>query len=212
MTLFAFALHSSAVAILSWGIVNSVFGGAPIDIWIRTQYAGHMQFLTILGVLGTLACMSAAVLHDLTGLKAFHCAKRILLKASMPTEAIIAGVYWSLLLFYPSLILPPSNEGNIGETFSPPDIKVDMALHAVPGLALVLDFFLFETKFNKSVLPLLLGVTASYSCWAEFCASKNGFFPYPFLTLSPLPGRIGIYSAVTVIAWASFTGLNKLHS
>lgn len=42
------------------------------------------------------------------------------------------------------------------------------------------------------------------------CASINGSFPYPFLTLNPLPVRIAIYAGASAFAIASFWGLNAL--
>jgi len=58
-------------------------------------------------------------------------------------------------------------------------LKVDLALHAAPGVSLVFDFFFFEKQYTRyqvaRVAPLaavLFGVW--YVGWVEYCASRNG--------------------------------------
>lgn len=100
--------------------------------------------------------------------------------------AAIATVYWSMVLFMPSLILraPETGEWKSTSASEVPDliripVKLDLALHAIPGTTLVLDFFLFERKYPKgqarlggAAVALVAGLW--YSCWAEYCASFNG--------------------------------------
>jgi len=58
-------------------------------------------------------------------------------------------------------------------------LKVDLALHVAPGIALALDFFFFEKRYTRyqvvRVAPLvivLFGVW--YAGLVEYCASRDG--------------------------------------
>lgn len=114
-------------------------------------------------------------------------------------------------------------------------LRVDLALHAVPSLALLIDFLFLEPKFSKLQVrygaPLVVSLAAvSYASWVEYCASFNGsckqsllrpcafvphtvvccLVPYPFLE-NPLEIRLGIYAAAATLALVSFWALNTLH-
>ena len=117
-------------------------------------------------------------------------------------------------------------------------MELDLALHAIPGTTLVLDFFLFEEKYAKKQARLggaAVAIAAGlwYSCWAEYCASFNGIceslslvsdkslslicdalftVPYPFLTFNPFHIRVAIYSGVTLFAYTIFQLLNWIHA
>ena len=142
----------------------------------------------------------------------------------------------------PKLILRAPEVGEWGASSEAPDLiriplSLDLSLHAVPGTALILDFFLFEKKYPKSQARrggAIVAIAASlwYSCWVEHCASYNGVckpihllsatmyidfeystpVPYPFLTFNPLPIRAAIYAGTTVFAYTVFQLLNKIHS
>ncbi|KAG8814491.1 hypothetical protein FRC17_001109 [Serendipita sp. 399] len=95
-------------------------------------------------------------------------------------------------------------------------LDVDIPLHGLPGPLLLLDFFLFEAKFSRKVMtqgaPLLAAsIGLTYSTWVEHCATKNGFFPYPFLTLSPFPVRVLIYTTCTAVSLFMLRAANGLH-
>lgn len=54
-----------------------------------------------------------------------------------------------------------------------------MALHLVPALSQIIEFFILERKYSeqqiKKQAPLvLIAAGISYVSWAEYCASKNG--------------------------------------
>jgi len=58
-------------------------------------------------------------------------------------------------------------------------LRVDLALHAAPAIALVLDFFLFEKKYTRYQVVRVAPLTAIlfgiwYVSWVEYCASQNG--------------------------------------
>lgn len=57
-------------------------------------------------------------------------------------------------------------------------LKVDLALHAAPGIALALDFFFFEKKYTRfqvaRVAPLTVVLFGAwYVSLVEYCASHN---------------------------------------
>ncbi|KAG8722751.1 hypothetical protein FRC08_010361 [Ceratobasidium sp. 394] len=143
----------------------------------------------------------------------------------MPVAIVVSSIYWTLMLKFPHLILPPAEEttGPAEPSSSPAapkfyriPLEMDLALHAAPAISLILDFYLLERKYTarqlKHTAPLLAALTAvSYSLWAEYCASINGSFPYPFLTISPPHIRVVIYFVTTLLSYISLLFLNALH-
>jgi len=111
-------------------------------------------------------------------------------------------------------------------------LGVDLALHAAPAVALVLDFFLFERKYTRYQATRVAPLTAIvfglwYVSWVEYCASHNGrctpsvlmpglpplitdAVPYPFLEY-PFYIRALVYIGAVVQAVLSFRFLNLLH-
>src|SRR5436190_10134556 len=98
----------------------------------------------------------------------------------------VSLIYWTLLLFLPSLILlpadhfhfEPSSSATAPALFRIP-LLLDLSLHAVPALSLLADFILFERKYGKNEThlgaPLVtLVATLWFSWWMEYCASFNG--------------------------------------
>jgi len=112
-------------------------------------------------------------------------------------------------------------------------LNVDLALHAVPAIALVLDFFFFEKRYTRYQVARVAPLTATlfglwYVSWVEYCATHNGrcmcptsYFsslllipdavPYPFLEY-PYYIRALVYIGAMVQAFLSFRFLNSLHS
>jgi len=139
---------------------------------------------------------------------------------ALPLAFVISSIYWTLLLLFPSLILQkmsteqePSSEA-VPELLRIP-LNVDLALHASPLISLLIDFFAFEKRYPakhvKGVAPLVVLVsTIWYASWAEYCATFNGSFPYPFLTENDFNGRVIIYVSVAALAYACFCGINAL--
>lgn len=56
-------------------------------------------------------------------------------------------------------------------------LHLDLAMHAVPAVALAVDFFIYEQKFGRKsaiLAPLLAFAYAIfYGSWVEHCSSKN---------------------------------------
>ncbi|KAJ7632508.1 FAR-17a/AIG1-like protein [Roridomyces roridus] len=206
-----FLLHAGAISTMTYGY--NALHHLTIDSFIASQYGGHLQFLTIQGLAVSWLTMVAALLANLfPSIKAFRSVKRSLFIVAMPVEVMVSSIYWPLLLFWPHLIL----QAMPGESamFRIP-LRIDFCLHAMPAISLLADFMLFEKKYRRSGLALApvmaLVATVGYSTWAEHCATKNGTFPYPFLTVNPFEIRLRIYTAVGVCACISFYALNALH-
>ncbi|KAJ7285965.1 FAR-17a/AIG1-like protein-domain-containing protein [Mycena rebaudengoi] len=205
-------LHASAICTMSYGF--NALSSLTVHSSITSQYGGHFQFLTIQGLaiawLTTLVGLAADFLPAMTGLRAI---KRSLFIVAMPVATIVSSIYWTLILLFPRLIL---REIPSQETLDFLPLRIDLALHAAPCLSLLADFIIFEQKYSRTeivyVAPVLTMLcTAWYGWWVERCGSKNGTFPYPFLTENPLEIRMRIYAGAACLAYVSFYALNMLH-
>ncbi|GLB35054.1 putative MFS general substrate transporter [Lyophyllum shimeji] len=226
---YLYAFVSAANTRDATGISASVmaFGFSSLDklminASIGTQYGGHFQFLTIQGLVIALLTMVVSLLLDLfPSSQVLRKCKRALFIVAMPLSVVISTIYWTLLLLFPTLILPPQPSGSTptasADLLLYLPLEIDLALHATPALTLLADFILFETSYSKRSLittaplaALLFGVW--YSCWVEHCARSNGgIFPYPFLTENPIEIRLAIYAGACTLAYASFWAINSLH-
>ncbi|KAG6376457.1 FAR-17a/AIG1-like protein [Boletus reticuloceps] len=132
-------------------------------------------------------------------------------------EFIITSIYWPLLLFLPHLILPPTDVSPTAGLAPTLPLQVDLALHAIPLLTVLVDFFVFEPKFPRiyahtAAPAAIVAFSVWYASFVEYCATLNGTFPYPFLTYSPFAVRVMIYTAVAGIGLGCFRTLNALHA
>jgi hypothetical protein len=98
---------------------------------------------------------------------------------------VISAVYWSLLLFFPSLILQrqlpglsePSSSSTLPELARIP-FNIDFSLHLAPVITLLADFIFFEKKYTKKQVQIgsplvVLACGTWYASWVEYCASYN---------------------------------------
>ncbi|KAJ7109264.1 FAR-17a/AIG1-like protein [Mycena epipterygia] len=207
------ALHVSAICAMSYGY--NALHGLAINTWIESQYGGHFQFLTIQGLSVAWLTMVVGLFEDLfPAVKGIRTIKRALLISAMPIATIVTSIYWTLILLFPHLILQAMPEETASSAMIP--LRIDLALHAVPCLALLADFMIFERRYGRKAMiyvapALTLLCTVWYGWWVELCASKNGTFPYPFLTLNPLEVRVRIYAGAGTLACIFFYALNALH-
>jgi len=189
--------------------------GLPISASINSQYGTHFQYLTIQGLGFACLTMLVGLLGDFfPAVTVIRTAKRALFIVAMPIATMVSSIYWTLLLIWPHLIIHAAPSEAL-ESFMLP-MRIDLCLHALPCLALLTDFMVFERKYGRSVIvyaaPLLtLLYTVSYAWWVELCATHNEKFPYPFLTFNPFEVRVFIYGGVGALAWVSFYALNALH-
>jgi len=220
MSVIRLLFRGTAAAIMAYGF-NSLHY-LPINSFIESQKGGHFQYLTIQGLcvawLTMVTSMAGDVFPSLTALRTI---KRGLFMIAMPLAVVISTIYWTLMLFFPSLILQtdPSIASSTGEAplLLRIPLRMDLALHATPALSLLADFVLFERKYTKKQAlvgaPIVAGAaTLWYSWWAEYCASFNGSFPYPFLTENPFEVRVYIYAGAGTLALVSFWAINFLRS
>ncbi|KAG2157368.1 FAR-17a/AIG1-like protein [Suillus clintonianus] len=219
----ALFLHGAAAGVMAYGFLS--LKTLPVDAWIRTQKGGHFQFLTIQGLAAAWFTMVLSLGCDLLpSFAALRAAKRASLMIALPLTFVISAVYWSLLLFFPSLILQRELPGLSGPSSSsaPPalmriPLDIDVSLHLVPVFTLLADFIFFEKKYTKKQVQIgaplvVLACGTWYACWVEYCASYNHTFPYPFLTENPFNIRVGIYTFVSFLAWSCFRLMNALHA
>ncbi|KAG2020360.1 hypothetical protein CC2G_005714 [Coprinopsis cinerea AmutBmut pab1-1] len=217
-----FRLASAGAMITAFRSLNT----SAVDAFIRNQYGGHLQYLTIQGLFIAIATMLIGVLTDVIpplrpSLRSF---RRSLFIAAMPLAVIISSIYWTLLVFFPDLIIAsdvsatpePTSSDAAPVPFRLP-LSIDLGLHAVPALSLLLDFLVFEKKYSRKEVNIHVPVVVAlyavfYGLWVEHCASRNGnIFPYPFLTQNPLKVRIVIYAGAAFLAFGSFKLLNRVH-
>ena len=104
---------------------------------------------------------------------------------ALPLAVVISSVYWPLMIFCSEMILMPSpgvteptSSSAVPKLMRLP-LTVDLALHAVPGISLLLDFIFFEKKYGGKELnfgaPLITALAGLwYTTWVEYCASYNG--------------------------------------
>ncbi|TFK42692.1 FAR-17a/AIG1-like protein [Crucibulum laeve] len=215
--------HATSVVVMTYGY-ESLAGLTVFDKWISEQYGGHFQFLTIQGLgLAWLAMLISLVLGVFPSLSALRLLKRALLIIALPLSTVISSIYWTLITAFPHLILQagatesvPSSSSDSPSLFRIP-LSVDLALHASPAIALLIDFIFLEKKYRKKGVllggPLSLSLFALwYGWWVEHCAKyNNNIFPYPFLTGNPFEIRIAIYIGATAFGILSFWMINKLH-
>ncbi|KAG6333414.1 hypothetical protein ID866_5676 [Astraeus odoratus] len=220
-----FALHAAAVSIMAYAW--SRIGTLPFDDMISQQKGGHLQYLTIQALVGAWGYMGLCLIWDLFPpvrlVQSVWVVKRMLLMVVLPLAFVVTSIYWSLYIFFPSLILRPEvsvvgepTTANVTPKLVRPPFHVDVAMHISPFATLLIEFLAFERKFShvhlNTFAPLaMLFYGVSYACWVEYCAAHNGVFPYPFLTLNPLNGRVVVYACVTTLAFGSLRLLNLLH-
>lgn len=193
VALHSIALYSCYYAFASLSTIEAIIG-----VPIHKQYAGHFQFLTICGLSITTATMLLGLLTDLVPITPLFMLKQVLHAIALPTESAISALYWGLLTFNPSLLMPP------GLTVRVP-LAIDAALHAWPGVFLLVDYLLLSPPFPTHIHPATLAAATAlaYAAWAEFVATKNGHFAYPLLDILSTPQRMLLYTSCTAASAAS---------
>jgi len=213
-------LHAVAAVVMAYGYIG--IHKLPLTRHIDEQVGGHFQFLTIQGLAISWVTMVISLLCDLfPSVKFFRRAKRAFLMISLPLNVVIATIYWSLLAFFPHLILQRSEIG-VSEPSSSHHalirlpLHIDMSLHLSPVFFIVADFFVLEAKYSyweasrwAPVVTALFGCW--YGSWVEVCAAANGHFPYPFLEVH-FPLRVLIYVTVSAVGYAAFRFINSFHT
>ncbi|KAI0736998.1 FAR-17a/AIG1-like protein [Fomitopsis betulina] len=222
----AILFHTAATAIMAYGYLN--LKQLPVDKFINTQKGGHSQFLTIIGLWMACANMTLGLVSDLLPTVAFfRKSKRLVLMIALPIATIVTTVYWTLLIFWTEMILAARPiAGDSSGALEPSSselailripLKTDLALHAVPAISLLVDFFFVERRYSHRQavwggIAMTVLACSTYAPWIEYCSKFNGSFPYPFLTDSPFDIRVMIYVGLSTFALVTFWVLNALHS
>ncbi|EPQ58200.1 hypothetical protein GLOTRDRAFT_110070 [Gloeophyllum trabeum ATCC 11539] len=206
---------------MAYGYNN--LGSLIQNAWIEKQKGGHMQFLTIQGLMIAWLTMIISLVLDLfPSLTPLRRIKRVLFMIALPVSVVVTTIYWSLILFMPHMILqanpgttPPTSSTEAPQLMRIP-LKMDLALHAAPGVSLLADFMFFERKYDQQTAlyaaPVLAALSgALYGTWVEYLAKFNGSFPYPFLTENPFEIRVAIYTGAVTLALVSFWIINSAH-
>ncbi|KAG1754499.1 FAR-17a/AIG1-like protein [Suillus lakei] len=215
----ALFLHGVAVGVMTYGFLSTKT--LPMDGWIQTQKGGQFQFLTIQALASAWLTMTFSLGCDLLpSFAALRAVKRASLMIALPLSFVVSVVYWSLSLFFPSLIqLPGLFEPSLSSSL-PALARIhlhilDLSLHLAPVVTLLADFFFFKRKYTKKQVQIgaplvVLACGTWYASWVEYCASYNHTFPYPFLE-NPFNIRVGIYTFISFLAWSCFRLMNALH-
>ncbi|KAF8557271.1 hypothetical protein OG21DRAFT_1407496 [Imleria badia] len=209
--LSALVLHATAAWIMAWGWFS--FCDEPLADLMIAPKGGYFVFLTHQGLVGAWSCMVVSLFCDVFP------SGSLTPQTYTPTLAqvsfAISSIYWSLLFFLPHLIVPVPTTAVSQPTPAVPrlPLTIDLALHAAPSFTLMIDFFVFEPKFSKTLgAPAVLSVLGFwYGSFIEYCATYNGSFPYPFLN-NPVVVRALIYTTTTGIGLGCFSMLNALHA
>lgn len=96
--------------------------------------------------------------------------------------AAVSGIYWTLILLAPHLILPPAvNQPQ--DSLSPLNLAwlplyIDILIHLLPAIFLVIDFYLLEAKYSNTDVKvfapgMLVAFTVWYSGWVEYLNLYN---------------------------------------
>ncbi|KAF8518421.1 FAR-17a/AIG1-like protein [Hysterangium stoloniferum] len=215
-------LHTLSCGIMFWAFKQ--LDTVPMDERIKVGRGGHWQFLTIqcLAIAGLTMVLGALadLFPSVSGIRKHQ---RKLLMVSLPLAVIVSMIYWSLILFAPSLILPPApdfdsvlSSSSAASPLARVPLPLDIALHASPLITLLLEFILYQEPYSSydvsytaPVLIIVAGIW--YGSFVEYCASYNKSFPYPFLTNNILGVRIIIYSCATLLALLTSRAVNALH-
>ena len=86
------------------------------------------------------------------------------------------------MILFPKLILPTASDSANSTEITPLvrlPLWIDLALHAIPALSILADFFLFELKYQSKDVQVGAPITAAafalwYGFWVEHCGKING--------------------------------------
>ncbi|GAA5976553.1 hypothetical protein JCM10908_005543 [Rhodotorula pacifica] len=186
----AILLHIVALASLSWSF-NELWKPSPMTDFMDSQFGGHWTYLTILSLAAAWLTFAFSLAYDLVPIALFARIKTSLAVLAVPVEGLVGLLYWSLTLFNPALLNPPTEPGK--EPFRIP-LALDVSLHGLPALYLWLDFLAFSPRFSSRARPHLLMTTAAslYVLWMEYAAGKNRHYPYPMLD-DMTPGQRSVF-------------------
>ena len=181
----------------------------------RQLRAGGLEYLTLLGFMGTQLTLLVSILcehyHELVTIKAFLCSVFVAI------EGMIALLYWSLYFVDPNLILDHYTYKRSG----PPPFFMDTSAHAIPFFYLFAEFFysrasLSRVRQQRSLHIIFISCfSIFYNVWIHHLFSEDGAFPYPFLQMIGQECRTAfamIGTAIGVYLYGVFfSGFSRFH-
>lgn len=159
--------------------------------------AGHKQFLTILSLFVSIATFALSVLSHLTKSQKLFTLKNDVHAIATTLETIVSGVYWPLKLFFIKMILDR-------EKIAP--LSVDLAIHLVPTVTLLVDFYCFMPNWkvnDGAAMSIVALLTVAYWQWLNYVMDETSVFPYPFLNVS-FKARLLIFDVIGSVAFGNF--------
>ncbi|CAH0055746.1 unnamed protein product [Clonostachys solani] len=136
---------------------------------LHNGFGGSFQFLTIIGLAMSTITFGVGIITDVTPKTELLALRGLLSLCATSLELLIGVLYWGSRAIDKRLVVPPGHE----VPFIP-----DIGFHAVPAIALVLDFMtLGPPWFISASQALGLGLVMAFSYWAwiEYCFSINGW-------------------------------------
>lgn len=160
------------------------------------EAGGHAQFLTnILLVVLMVVWLLGIVAHVSQNQRVFEL-KNHLHAIALTMESVVSGVYWPLRLFFLHQIL---------ERGVAPPVDLDLAIHLMPVVLLVAEYWLLMPEWTLGdfeALGLCVGMLVLYWVWLERVLQLLRY-PYPFLNV-PAQQRFVTYVMVCMYAYGNF--------
>lgn len=165
--------RTASLALHAVGIASFSYNFHFLTVWdtpLNDSYGWHFQFLTILGLSGSLLAFVLGALADLTLVPVLFRAKNVIAIMATPIEVVVAILYWGLRLVDPKLLMD-------GVELELP-LLTDIGFHLAPAVLLATDFIFFSPPWTipaYGVTVLSGGLASLYWVWVEQCYSHNGW-------------------------------------
>ncbi|KAI8095305.1 FAR-17a/AIG1-like protein-domain-containing protein [Thamnidium elegans] len=149
--------------------LHTVIYGIPLP-----GYGGQFQYLTIIGLTIATTSLVVRIINLLTGfLKPVY---ETLSAIATPVEGLISILYWPIVLYDRTLLLPEGLEYDL-------PLILDLSIHLIPTIVCWIDLLVYNKDFKRSPTHILaiyiFGL--SYFYWANLCFENNGYWVYPLL-------------------------------
>lgn len=195
------ALSLSVCAVYTYSsALTQVFERDANSVTARS-YGGHLQSLTILGIVTSLLHQSLSVLSLLTRLRTLNALQSWVLMVSAPLEVVVALLYWQLKYFNNDLV----KDMRFGLVINP---ALDRQCHLYPAIFEFLSAtFLAQRRWRTPTLvPALvfMVISGAYWAWFEYTFQKNAFYPYPLLDLLTTGQKAGLVSVAAFVVFVFF--------
>lgn len=151
--------------------------------------------------------MVVGLFSDISGSLTLVKLKNILLYIVCPLETIVSILYWSIVSYDRSLLIPKDRP-------VPLPLNFDISVHLMPTVYTLIDYLFFSPPFSLSIGPSLLvylSIAVSYMLWVEKCYQMNKFYAYPILAiLDPIKKTI-FYTVASIISFSCYIVLKMVH-